>query len=85
MCHLGLTHLLQSQHLVSLPAKAPGTVTYKALETIYTVLVMALSVPEALTGSSEFGSCVCEQMAPGLRWGILWEELQVKKHSPDTD
>lgn len=59
--------------------------TYKALETIYTVLVTALSASEALTGSSEFGSCVCEQMAPGLRWGILWEELQVKKHSPDTD
>ena len=32
---------------------------YKALKSIYTGLVVALSAPEALAGSSVFSSCVC--------------------------
>lgn len=59
---------LQSQKPVSLHAKLPGTVKYKALKSIYPGFAAALNASEALAGSLEFGSCECEQMVSCLRW-----------------
>lgn len=44
---------------------------YKALKSIYTALVVALSAPEAIAGSSVFTSCVYVTDGPSYEVGAF--------------